>query len=73
MKLRKSNLRDMINQGLVNDQIKRKVLEGLKRIVIRNDAYSNGDLKERVNKFACNNQHPVKHKLKTHSKSRITF
>ena len=49
MKLRRSNLRDMMKQGLVNDQVRRQVLEGLKQIVIRGGAWGvNGDLKERV-------------------------
>ena len=49
MKLRKSSLRKMMNQRLVNDQIKRQVLEGLKQIVIQDNSYrANGDLKEQV-------------------------
>ena len=59
MKLRRSNLRQMMNEGLVNDQIRRQVLEGLKRVVLRNDFDNNGDLKERVNTY----QHLIKHKF----------
>ena len=49
MKLRRSNLRQMMNQGLVNDEIRRQVLEGLKQIVTSMDVdYTHGDLKGRV-------------------------
>ena len=62
MRLRKCSLRKMIKDGLVNDQIKRQVLQTLKPIVT-NDAFqgSNGDLKETVlflilrRKFSLNN------------------
>ena len=51
LKLRKSSLRKMINdpRGLVNDQIKKQVLEGLKTIATRDSTlYTNGDLKDSV-------------------------
>ena len=49
MKLRTSTLRKMMNEGLVNDQIRRQILEGLKQIVISdNNWLTNGDLKELV-------------------------
>ena len=49
MKLRRSSLRKMMNQGLVNDQVRKQVLEGLKLIVTTGDNfYTNGDLKEQV-------------------------
>ena len=47
LKLRKSSLRKMIKAGLVDDTIKRQVLEGLKTIVTNDNADdSNGDIKE---------------------------
>ena len=64
MKLRRSNLRKMMKQGLVNDQVKRLVLEGLKQIVFNDDTYMvNGDLKGRVNKFPGNFHQLIKHKF----------
>ena len=52
MKLRRCSLRKMMNEGLVNDEIRRQVLEGLKQIVTYEGSnfsyYTNGDLKERV-------------------------
>ena len=49
MKLRKSNLGQLMNDGLVNDDIRRQILEGLKQIVTSGyNQYSNSDLKERV-------------------------
>ena len=39
----------MMNRGLVNDQIRKQILEGLKQIVIEDNFYfTNGDLKEQV-------------------------
>ena len=47
MKLRKSNLREMMRTGLVNDRIKKKVLEGLKPFVVQDlSSDTHGDLKE---------------------------
>ena len=47
MKLRKSNLRQMMRTNLVNDRIKKKVLEGLKPIVVQDSGLcAHGDLKE---------------------------
>ena len=49
MKLRRGNLRQMMNQGLVSDEIRRQVLKGLKQLIVNDDTHtSNGDLKERV-------------------------
>ena len=49
MKLRRSNLRKMMNEGLVNDEIRRQILQGLKSIVTRFEKWeTNGDLKELV-------------------------
>ena len=49
MRLRKCSLRKMMTDGLVNDQIKRQVLQKLKPIVTGDlGAYMNGDLKETV-------------------------
>ena len=48
MKLRRCNLREMMKQKLLNDQIKTQILEGLKTIVtVDLRTHSNGDLKER--------------------------
>ena len=48
IKLRKSNLRQMMRDELVDDQIKKTVLQGLKPLVVYNAdaAYTHGDLKE---------------------------
>jgi hypothetical protein len=47
MKLRKSNLREMMRAGLVTDRIKKKVLEGLKQIVVEDaTSVSHGDFKD---------------------------
>ena len=50
MKLRKSNLRQMLRTGLINDRIKKKVLRGLKQIVKDDSSLvgvkTHGDLKE---------------------------
>ena len=47
MKLRKSNLRQMMRTGLVNYRIKKKVLEGLKPFVVQDlSSDTHGDLKE---------------------------
>ena len=55
MKLRKTNLRYMMDYGLINNQVRRQVLLGLKQIVKTDKAYeTNGDLKEkRVCQFGC--------------------
>ena len=47
MKLRKCSLRQMMRTGFVSDRIKKKVLRGLKEIVV-GDNYNltHGDLKE---------------------------
>lgn len=46
LKLRKNSLRHMMGTGLVNDQIKKKVLEGLKEIVVATSIVdTHGDLK----------------------------
>lgn len=36
-----------MNDGLVDQRVKRKVLEGLKEIVVNDSYQTNGDLKER--------------------------
>ena len=65
MKLRRSNLRQMMNQGLVNDQIRRQVLEGLKQIVTFDDTWwVNGDLKERVHLFTGDYHFLIKQSFK---------
>jgi hypothetical protein len=46
MKLRKSSLREMMRTGLVTDRIKKKVLEGLKPIVVKDSFDTHGDLKD---------------------------
>ena len=51
MNLRKSSLRQMMRTGLVNDRIKRKVLEGLKPIVVGGTNDAHGDLKEPCHHF----------------------
>ena len=48
MRLRKTNLRYMMNRGLINNRVRRQVLLGLKKIVKTEKAYeTNGDLKEK--------------------------
>ena len=49
MKLRRCSLRKMMNDGLVNERIARKVLEGLTEIASGLGLY--GDLKERSGPF----------------------
>ena len=48
MRLRKCSLRKMMRDGLVNDQIKRQVLQQLKPFVTLNKTETNGDLKDVV-------------------------
>ena len=52
MRLRKGSLRKMMRDRLVNDQIKRQVLEALKPVVT--NVSKNGDLKETVFSYVEN-------------------
>ena len=52
MRLRKCSLRKMMSDGLVNDQIKRQVLESLRPIATNEhfdaNSFSNGDLRRQL-------------------------